>query len=179
MSALCSEKNNLYQKTTGFSYNITLVSQDLKCYVKLNIIYKVLYTQTNTIVRNRMPTKSNEKWKSFLHCICKYLLFHSALSKKKYFCHKFSIFNKFTHPPPSLTITTTTTLLHSCNGQNLISMAKVFCWCSLSMNSVYDFWDTIISHRFLEPFWWNKSVWKEGWTLYAKFLTCVTCYNHI
>ena len=52
----------------------------------------------------------------------KYLLFHSALSKKKYFCHKFSIFNKFTHPPPfsppspplpplsSPTIATTTTL---------------------------------------------------------------------
>ena len=62
----------IYQKATlsnGFSYNITLVSRDLKCQVTLNIIYKVLYTQTNTIVRNRMPTKSNEKYMSFLHCI--------------------------------------------------------------------------------------------------------------
>ena len=62
----------IYQKATlsnGFSYNITLVSRDLKCQVTLNIIYNVLYTQTNTIVRNRMPTKSNEKYMSFLHCI--------------------------------------------------------------------------------------------------------------
>ena len=52
--------------------------------------------------------------------------------------------------------------LDSCNGQNLLSMAKVFCWYSFSMNSVYDFWDTVTSHRFLEPFLWNRSVWKEG-----------------
>ena len=62
----------MHHKTTlsnGFSYNITLVSRDLKCQVTLNIIYKVLQTQTNTIVRNRMPNKSNEKCISFLHCI--------------------------------------------------------------------------------------------------------------
>ena len=157
-----------------------------------------------------MPTKANEKWKSFLHCIssfegtsyehlsgkairsisfCFYKLLHSRYLffrniyyfiqhylKKNIFVTNFPFSANSLIPP---TITTTTTLLHSCNGQNLISMAKVFCWCSLSMNSVYDFWDTFILHRFLEPFWWNKSVWKEGWTLYAKFLTCVTCYNHI
>ena len=49
---------------------MTLVSQDLKCQVKLSIIYKVLYKQTNTIVCNKMTTKSNEKCIKLLMNIC-------------------------------------------------------------------------------------------------------------
>ena len=46
-------------------------------------------------------------------------------SEKKYFCHEFFFFNEFTQipspPPPT----------HPINGQNPLSMAKVFSWHSL------------------------------------------------
>ena len=41
---------------------------------------------------------------------------------KEDFCHKFSFFKGFTRTPQPL------------NGQNPLSMTKVFCWCSLMLN---------------------------------------------
>ena len=60
---------------------------------------------------------------------------------KKDFCHKFSFFNRFTpHPPPS----------HPLNGQNPLSVTKVFCRWSLSHVTIT--FEYIIACHFLKMF---------------------------
>ena len=108
---------------------------------------------------DKIPPKSNEKYMPFLQCIssfegnsCKNLkdtatadllflvvfvrrssyiwryhfskIFRTSFSIiwKANFQHQFSIFNKLTHPVPC----------HPLNCQNLLSVTKVFCWCSLT-----------------------------------------------
>ena len=58
-----------------------------------------------------------------------FLWLPSTVSEKKDFCHKFSFFNRFIHPPPPPPPHPHPSL----NSQNLLNLAKVFCWCSLNM----------------------------------------------
>ena len=54
----------------------------------------------------------------------RFLEFHSILSESKDFRHKFSFFNGFTQTP--------TPTPHPLNSQNLLSVTKVFCRCSIT-----------------------------------------------
>ena len=56
---------------------------------------------------------------SFFH---KFLELHSILSEKKIFVTNFPFLTDSLKPPHPVNI----------NGQNLLSVRKVFCWCSLS-----------------------------------------------
>ena len=64
---------------------------------------------------------------------------------KKYFCHKFSFFNRVTEPPSSLPPPYPTL-----NIQNprQACMTRVFCWCSLTKEILYSIWK-VLHHLYI------------------------------
>ena len=114
---------------------------------------------TDNIKMDRIPTKINEKYKPFLHCISSF----EGTSYKNHFSQMFRtsfniiwkniFFINFPFLMDSLKPT------HPLNSQNLLSVTKGFCWCSLIPKKL----DAHVAIMLINKLAWLSDIFLDTW----------------